>query len=201
MYGSPVCLGRLLERGHDSIIERRCRQCLALRELGFHAAPARRLLGEGGDVARDGAICVVVRAPDVEREADAAGDRVDDPGLDLDLTDGPNGPLTGLPCQALELEDRLGHGYGRIETEVHRRRPGVVAAAVDHDVTVHVAGDRRDDADAIARVLEHPRLLDVHLDPAREAVEDAEAVAPPLGLVAGLFCVLPEAAPVVDRPE
>ncbi len=66
---------------------------------------------------------------------------------------------------------------------------------------MHVAGDRRDDADAVAGVLEHARLLDVHLDPAHEAVEDVDRLPPPLRLVAGLFCVLPEAAAVVDRAE
>ena len=77
----------------------------------------------------------------------------------------------------------------------------MVAAAVDDDVLVHVAGDRGDDADAVARVLEHARLFDVHLDPTAEVVEDADALAPPRRLVPGLFRVLPEAPAVVDRTE
>ena len=100
------------------------------------------------------------------------GDRVDDPRLDLDLADRADGSLAGLPRQPLELEDRLGQRQRRVEAEVHRRRAGVVAASVDDDVGVHVAGDRGDDADPVARVLEHAGLLDVHLDPAGEAVED-----------------------------
>ena len=77
----------------------------------------------------------------------------------------------------------------------------MVAAAVDDDVGVHVAGDRGHDADPVAGVLEHARLLDVHLDPAGEVVEDVDALPPALRLVARLLGVLPEAAAVVDRPE
>jgi hypothetical protein len=63
------------------------------------------------------------------------------------------------------------------------------------------AGNRVDDADRVPRVLQDPALLDVRLDPAREVVEDVDALAPALGLVAGLRGVLPEAPPVVDRAE
>ena len=81
-----------------------------------------------------------------------------------------------------------------VEPEVHRRRARMVAAAVDDRVGVDVAGDRRDDADPVPRVLQHAGLLDVHLDPAGEAVEDVDRFAPALRLVARVGRVLPEAA-------
>ena len=77
----------------------------------------------------------------------------------------------------------------------------MIGPALDRDVGVHVAGDRRDDADPVARVLEDARLLDVHLDPAREVVEDVDRLAPALRLVARLGRVLPERAPVVGGAE
>ena len=77
----------------------------------------------------------------------------------------------------------------------------MVAATVHDDVCVDVTRDRPDDPDAVARVLEDAGLLDVHLDPARQVVEDVSRLAPAGGLVARLLGVLPEAAPVVDRPE
>src|SRR5262249_44782250 len=140
-------------------------------------------------------------AADVEREADALGNRVDDPGVHLDLADGADRSLAGGACEPLELEDALGDDRAGIEAEVHRRRAGVVAAAVYDDVGVDVAADRPHDRDPVAAVLQHARLFDVHLDPAGEAVEDANAFAPARGLVACLLGVLPEAAPVVDREE
>src|SRR3712207_9579346 len=73
----------------------------------------------------------------------------------------------------------------------------MVAAPVDRDVGVDVAGYGVDHAYPLLRVLEHARLLDVQLDPTCEVVEDADRVSPPSGLVAGLFGVLPEASPVV----
>ena len=54
----------------------------------------------------------------------------------------PDRPLARLARQPLELEDRLGEGSVGVEAEVHRRRAGVVAAAVDDDVRMDVAGDR-----------------------------------------------------------
>ena len=77
----------------------------------------------------------------------------------------------------------------------------MVAAARDDDVGVDVAGDRVDDADPLARVLQHARLLDVHLDPAGEVVEHVDRLLPARRLVAGGLGVLPEAAAVVDRAE
>ena len=54
----------------------------------------------------------------------------------------------------------------RVESQVHRRRARVVAAAGHDDVGVDIAGDRVHDPDPVAGVLEDARLLDVHLDPA-----------------------------------
>ena len=137
----------------------------------------------------------------VEREADALRDSVDQARRHLDLADRPHGSRTGVAGQPLELEHALRQHRRRVETEVHGRGARVVAAAVDGHVSVHVAGDGADDADAVAGVLEHPRLLDVHLDPAGQAVEDVGGLPPEPRLEAGLLGVLPEAAPVVDRPE
>ncbi len=66
---------------------------------------------------------------------------------------------------------------------------------------MHVPGDRVHDADPVAGVLQHARLLDVHLDPAGQVVEHVDRLSPARGLVAGLLGVLPEAAPVVERAE
>src|SRR5207247_11203425 len=95
-----------------------------------------------------------------KREPDPACDRVDQPGIDLDLADRADGPAPRLARDPLQLNRGLAEHERRIEPEVHRRRARVVAAAVDDDVCVHVAGYRLDDADPITRVLEDPRLLD-----------------------------------------
>src|SRR4029450_1769628 len=58
--------------------------------------------------------------------------------------------------------------------------------------------DRRHDAEPLAGVLKDAALLDVHLDPAGEAVEVMDALAPALGLVAGVPRVLEERAAVVE---
>ena len=130
-----------------------------------------------------------------------ARDRVDQPGVDLDLADGADGASPRVPRQPLQLERRLGQHQRRVEPEIHRRRAGVVAAPVDDDVGVDVAGDRVDDADPVAGVLEDAGLLDVHLDPAGQPVQHGAALAPARGLVARVLRVLPEAAAVVDREE
>ena len=178
------------------------RQRLPLRELGRHPAPSRpparrrrrcRARRRGTRPRRR-------RAMSTEKRA-RAGHDVDQPRLELDLADRADRALAGRAREPLELEDALGGDDARVEPEVHRRRARVVGAALDRDVGVHVAGDRRDDADPVARVLEDARLLDVHLDPAREVVEDVDRLAPALGLVAGVGRVLPERAPVVDGAE
>ncbi len=91
----------------------------------------------------------------------------------------PTVPSTGLARESLHLEDHLGRHWGGVQPEVHRRRAGVVGPALHDDVGMDVAGDRRDDAQAVAGVLEDAGLLDVELDPAREPVEDADRLAPP----------------------
>ena len=169
--------------------------------LGTHSAAVGGLLGVGGDLAGHAAIRVVDRPADVEREANLGGNGIDDPRVDLDLADRPHRALAGGRGETLELDDRLGEGEGRVEPEVHRRGPGVVPAAVDDHVGVDVAGDRGDEADPVAGVLEHARLLDVHLDPAGEVVEHVRALAPTLGRVPRLGRVVPKAATVVDRAE
>ena len=121
--------------------------------------------------------------------------------MHLDLADGADRPLACGAGKPLELEDALGDHGARVEPEVHRRRAGVVAPPVDDDVRVDVAGDPVHDADPVAGVLEDARLLDVHLDPAGEAVEDPDRLLPALGFVAGRLRVLPEAPAVVDRAE
>ncbi len=196
--------GRLrgvLECRDDPLVHRRCGQGLPLVVLGTHSAAAGGLLGVGGDLAGHAAIRVVDGPADVEREAHLGGDGVDDARVDLDLADRAHRALACVPREPLELDDRLGEREGRVEPEVHRRRPGVVPAAVDDHVGVDVAGDRGDEADPVAGVLEHARLLDVHLDPAGEVVEHVRALAPTLGRVPRLGRVVPEAATVVDRAE
>src|SRR6266508_5585732 len=64
-----------------------------------------------------------------------------------------------------------------------------------------LTGDRGHEPDPVACVLEHARLLDVHLDPAGQAVEHVNRLSPAGRLVAGLLGVLPEAASVVDCAE
>ena len=121
--------------------------------------------------------------------------------MHLDLADRAD---RALPCGAhepLELEDRVGERQPGVEPEVHRRRTRVVAAAVHGRVGVHIAGYRRHDPDPVPRVLQHACLLDVHLDPTREVVEDVQRLAPAVRPVAGLLRVLPEAATIVDRAK
>ena len=77
----------------------------------------------------------------------------------------------------------------------------MIAASVDDHVRMHVAGDRPNDPDAVSGVLENAGLLDVHLDPADEVVEDVRRLAPAPGLVAGFLRVLPERPSVVDGPK
>ena len=120
--------------------------------------------------------------------------------MNLDLADRPHRALARRARQALELDDALGENQPRVEPEVHRCRACMVGTALHRDVGVHVPGDGRDDADPVPRVLEHARLLDVHLDPAGEVVEDVDRLAPALGLVAGLGRVIPERPAVVDCP-
>ena len=166
MYGSPVAFAASSSAATIRLSSGVAGSVWRCANSASMPRSPRRLLGEGRDVASDPAIRVVVRAPDVEREADAARDRVDDSRVDLDLADRAHRSLPGLAREPLELDDRLGQRQRRVEAEVHRRRAGVVAATVDDDVRVHVAGDGGDDADAVAGVLEHAGLLDVHLDPA-----------------------------------
>src|ERR1700716_4015376 len=63
--------------------------------------------------------------------------------------------------EPLQLDRSLRQNQRGIEPEIHRCRTGVVAAAVDEDVRVDVAGDRVHYADPVAGVLGHPRLLAV----------------------------------------
>src|SRR5262249_51387508 len=133
--------------------------------------------------------------------ADALGNRVDDRRMYVDLADGADRALAGRVREPLELEDALRHDGAGVEPEVHRRRAGVVGTAVDDDVGVDVARDPVHDPDPVAGVLEDARLLDVHLDPAGEVVQDVDRLAPAPRLVAGRYGVLPEAPPVVERAE
>ncbi len=102
--------------------------------LGLHPALLGGRRGEGGDVAGDAAEGVVVGPTDVEREADALRDRVDQARRHLDLADRPDGSRTGVAGQPLELEHALRQHGRRVETEVHGRGARVVAAAVDDHV-------------------------------------------------------------------
>ena len=171
--------GRLLERGDEALVHlgdrKRLPPAVARRQAAFGGRLLRERLNAAGDR-------VESRLDDptrVEREPGAAGHDVDDPRLELDLADRADGPVAGLAREPLHLEDHPGGHRRDVEPEVHGRRAGVVGAALEDDVGVDVAGDRRHDAEAVARVLEDAGLLDVELDPAREAVEDAERLAPP----------------------
>ena len=113
----------------------------------------------------------------------------------------PTVPVPAVAREPLELEDGLRHHRGRVEPEVHRRGAGMIAAAVHCHVRPVHPGDRVDDADPVPRVLQDAALLDVRLDPAGEIVEDVDALAPASRVTAGVGGVLPEAAPVVDRPN
>ena len=143
--------------------------------------------------ARDGA--------QVEREAHAAGDDVDQARLHLDLADRADDAAAELVREALELDDRLGRRDRGVEAEVHRRRAGVVGAAAEVQIAVDVADDRLDDPESRAGVLQDAALLDVHLDPAGQVVERVDRLAPARGLVAGRLGGVPErdAVLVADR--
>jgi hypothetical protein len=66
---------------------------------------------------------------------------------------------------------------------------------------VDVAGDRGDDPEPAAGVLQPPALLDVRLDPADQVVERVRAVAPARRLAAGRLGRLPERAAGVELPS
>src|SRR5215212_3243839 len=173
------------------------RQGLALRVLGAYAAPLGGRLRERGDVARDAAETLLVRAPDVQREAGLARHRVYEVRAQLDLSDRPDRSAPGLLREAVQLEHALGHDDAGVLAEVHGRRPGMIAAPVHRDVGVNVARDRAHHPDPVARVLEHACLLDVELDPTDELIEEAHRVLPASRLVAGPFRMLPEGPPVI----
>ena len=52
----------------------------------------------------------------------------------------------------------------RVGARVHRRRPGVVGASLEHLEAARLAGDRRHDAERLAEAREHRPLLDVQLE-------------------------------------
>src|SRR5215210_3266008 len=132
-------LRRLLQRSHYALVQRRCREGLALGVLGPHAAFLGGFFREGGDVARDAAEALLVHTADVEREAGLAGNGVYEVGAQLDLSDRPDRPFPGFFREPLQLEQALGHDDTGVLTQVHRGRPGVVAAPVDGNVSVDVA--------------------------------------------------------------
>ena len=178
MKGSPVERAASSSAATMRASRRRRREGLALVHLGRHLPLLRGVLHECRDVPGDAAVDLLVDAADVEGEANALRDHVDQARMHLDLADRAD---RALPCGAhepLELEDRVGERQPGVEPEVHRRRTRVVAAAVHGRVGVHIAGDRRHDPDPVPRVLQHACLLDVHLDPTREVVEDVQRLAP-----------------------
>ena len=77
----------------------------------------------------------------------------------------------------------------------------MVTPTVDDDVRMNVPRDRVNDSDAISCVLQHPRLLDVHLDPPREVVEHVNRVTPAFRRISSLDGVLPETTPIVESTK
>ena len=204
MYGSPVAAAAVLERADDPLVHRRRRQRLPLRVLGAHPALAAALCAANAAMSRaTAAVDASSSAPRMSSEKrtrlaialiSPGSTSISPIGADRSLA--PRARASRSSSRTVSASDQR-----RVEPEIHRRRAGVVAAAVDDDVRVDVAGDGVDDADPVAGVLEHPRLLDVHLDPAGEPVQHGAALAPARGLVARVLGVLPEAAAVVDRAE
>src|SRR4051794_28842355 len=122
-----------------------------------------------------------VRAP-VEVEADLADQRIEQPRigrtrvdrhrrlrrndirrvrLDLDRSDGRHRPLARAPTHVEDEPCRLDEGIG---PRVHRRRPGMVGAPLEHLEAARLAGNRRHDPERLVELCEHGSLLDVHLE-------------------------------------
>src|SRR5204862_7178067 len=106
-----------LEGRDDPLVERRRGQRLAVFERRSHAALARSLLRERGDLAGDAAEGFLVHTAHVEREARLRGDDVDDPRAELELPDRADGAFPLGPGKPLKLEDALGGGKPGVETE------------------------------------------------------------------------------------
>ena len=145
---------------------------------------------------------LLVRTPRMSREKRTRWDDVDQARA------GPR--LAGRADRALLPAARTSRSSSRIESASgspgsSRKSIGVAPAWSPRpctvDVGVHIAGYRRHDPDPVPRVLQHASLLDVHLDPTREVVEDVQRLAPEVRPVAGLLRVLPEAAAIVDRAK
>ena len=78
--------------------------------------------------------------------------------------------MTVLDRQALTLEHELRSDDRGVTPQPHRGRTGVVCLPENLDVGMHITGDRLDDAELLARILEHPALFDVKLDPRGQVV-------------------------------
>ena len=76
--------------------------------------------------------------------------------------------------KALELQHALGSYESGILSLVHGRCPCVVGASLDGYVAVDISHDCLDNPEPVAGVLERPPLLDVHLDPSEETIQNNE---------------------------
>ena len=153
--------------------------------LRRHAAPRGRRSANARDVARDAPEASSSTPRMSSENRTLAGDRVDEPRVDLDLADRADRPLPGGGREPLELEHRLGErrAAGRAggpSASRRRGRPGPRRGR-------RRGRSRRSRSrpDPLARVLQNARLLDVHLDPAGEVVEHVDRLAPARRLVAG----------------
>ena len=63
-----------------------------------------------------------------------------------------------------DVEDEARRFDQRVRSRIHRRRPGVVGAALEHHGAAGLPADRGDDAERRAEPLEHGTLLDVQLE-------------------------------------
>ena len=73
-------------------------------------------------------------------------------------------PARGVARRALQRGHRLRGAGERVAPQVHRCRAGMGRGAAQRDPEVVRRGDRGDDAERVAVLLEHDALLDVQLD-------------------------------------
>ena len=136
------------------------------RERLERRAAHRRRLGQVGRLEADRRDEPVelggVRRARLDRERDARGHDVDRARLDVERG------RRSRRCRAHGARDTRSTysaaSSERVRAGAHRRRAGVVGAALEDDLAARDAGDRGDDPDRLVRALEHGALLDVQLE-------------------------------------
>ena len=110
-----------------------------------------------------------VERAELERETRLPRDDVEGSGVELETSDRPDGAGEVAQDELAHAEEEARCARSGVGPRVHRRRPGVVRVAVEHELEGAVADDPADDADVDTGALEPRPLLDVELEVARES--------------------------------